>query len=141
LGVLAEILPYMAFLIAVFSACRLAKFNVDKRQTNTFIGLPTPANVLFWSSLITGAGHWIFNLNAGWLLLSGLIILFSYFLVSEIPMFSLKFKNLSWESNKIRYIFIIVSAPMLALGYLAPVFIITWYLLLSIILYIRTPKA
>lgn len=141
LGVFAEILPYAAFLIAVFSACRLAKFNVDKRQTNTFIGLPTPANALFWSSLITGAGHWIFNLNAGWLLLLGLIILFSYFLVSEIPMFSLKFKNLSWESNKTRYIFIIVSAPMLALGYLAPVFIITWYLLLSIILYIRTPKA
>ncbi len=141
LGAVADILPYTAFLIAVFSACRLAKFNVDKRQTNTFIGLPTPANALFWSSLVTGVGHWIFNLNAGWFLMIGMILLFSFFLVSEIPMFSLKFKNLSWESNKIRYIFIIVSLPMLVLGYLAPVMIITWYLLLSIILYLRSPKA
>ena len=50
LGMLADIIPYFAFLIAVFSACRLAKFNVDKRQTNTFIGLPTPANALFSQS-------------------------------------------------------------------------------------------
>lgn len=139
-GVAAEILPYTAFLIAVFSACRLAKFNVDKRQTNTFIGLPTPANALFWSSLITGAGGWIMNLNAGWYLLLGLIILSSYFLISEIPMFSLKFKNLSWESNKIRYIFILVSLPMFSLVWLAPVAIITWYLILSVILFIRERK-
>ena len=141
LGPFAGILPYMAFLIAVFSACRLAKFNVDKRQTNTFIGLPTPANALFWSSLITGAGNWISDLEAaGWLLLVALILLFSFFLVSEIPMFSLKFKNLSWKSNRIRYIFILVSLPMLLLGYLAPVVIISWYLLLSILLFLRAEK-
>lgn len=137
LGCAAEIIPYLAFLIAVFSACRLAKFNVDTRQTNTFIGLPTPANALFWSSLVTGAGHWIFNLNAGWVLMSGLILISSYLLVSEIPMFSLKFKNFSWRCNKTRYIFLVVALPMLSLGYLAPVVIITWYLLLSIVLYIR----
>lgn len=137
LGFFADIIPYSAFAIAVFSACRLAKFNVDKRQTNTFIGLPTPANALFWSSLITGAGHWIFNLNAGWLLMLGLISIFSFFLVSEIPMFSLKFKNLSWKSNRVRYIFILVSLPMLLLGYLAPVAIISWYLLLSIALFVK----
>lgn len=137
LGCAAEIIPYLAFLIAVFSACRLAKFNVDTRQTNTFIGLPTPANALFWSSLVTGAGHWIFNLNAGWVLMSGLILISSYLLVSEIPMFSLKFKNFSWRCNKARYIFLVVALPMLSLGYLAPVVIITWYLLLSIVLYIR----
>lgn len=140
IGALADILPYAAFLIAVFSACRLAKFNVDKRQTNTFIGLPTPANALFWSSLITGAGYWISNLDAGWILVLGLILLFSYFLVSEIPMFSLKFKNLGWKSNRIRYIFILVSLPMLVLGYLAPVAIIAWYLTLSIILHVRSFK-
>lgn len=137
LGCAAEIIPYLSFLIAVFSACRLAKFNVDTRQTNTFIGLPTPANALFWSSLVTGAGHWIFNLNAGWVLMSGLILISSYLLVSEIPMFSLKFKNFSWRCNKTRYIFLVVALPMLSLGYLAPVVIITWYLLLSIVLYIR----
>ena len=137
LGRIADVIPYAAFFIAVFSACRLAKFNVDTRQTNTFIGLPTPANALFWSSLITGAGHWIFNLNAGWVLMLGLILLSSYLLVSEIPMFSLKFKNFSWRCNKTRYIFLIVVLPMLVLGYLAPVVIITWYLLLSVVLYVR----
>ena len=140
LGVFAGILPYAAFLIAVFSACRLAKFNVDKRQTNTFIGLPTPANALFWSSLVTGAGAWIQILNAGWFLMLGLILLSSFFLVSEIPMFSLKFKNLSWESNKVRYIFILVSLPMFMLAWLAPVAIITWYLLLSVVLSFRTSE-
>lgn len=131
------LLPYAAFFIAVFSAYRLAKFNIDTRQTNTFIGLPTPANALFWSSLITGGGAWINGLNAGWVLLLGLIALFSFFLISEIPMFSLKFKNLSWRSNKIRYSFLICCIPMLTLGYLAPVAIISWYLLLSVALYVR----
>lgn len=137
LGGFMDFLPYLAFLIAVFSACRLAKFNIDTRQTTTFIGLPTPANALFWSSLIAGGGEWIAGLNAGWFLVLGLIALFSFFLVSEIPMFSMKFKNLSWKSNKIRYIFIICSLPMFLLGYLAPVAIIAFYLLVSVILYIK----
>ena len=141
LGSFAELLPYTAFIIAVFSACRLAKFNVDTRQTNTFIGLPTPANALFWSSLVTGAGRWILDLNAGWLFMLGLIILFSYLLVSEIPMFSMKFKNLSWKCNRVRYIFLIVCLPMLCLCYLAPVAIISWYLLLSIVLHARGLKS
>lgn len=134
LGGFAVVLPYLAFLIAVFSACRLAKFNVDTRQTTSFIGLPTPANALFWSSLIVGGNEWLLSLNHAWALILALIFLFSYFLISEIPMFSMKFKNLSWKSNKIRYIFLLVSLPMLALGYLAPVAIISWYLALSVAL-------
>lgn len=134
------LLPYMAFLVAVFSACRLAKFNIDKRQTTTFIGLPTPANALFWSSLVTGGGEWLKELNHGWLLVLALILLFSYLLVSEIPMFSMKFKNLSWRSNRIRYIFIICSLPMFLLGVLAPVAIISWYLFLSVALHLRGTK-
>ncbi|MBQ5896738.1 MAG: CDP-diacylglycerol--serine O-phosphatidyltransferase [Bacteroidaceae bacterium] len=130
---LADVLPYFAFLIAVFSACRLAKFNIDTRQTTTFIGLPTPANALFWSSLIVGGEKWLLEMNNVWILLIALIFLFSYFLVSEIPMFSMKFKNLSWKSNKTRYIFLIGSLPMFILGYLAPVAIISWYLVFSII--------
>ena len=128
------VLPYFAFLIAVFSACRLAKFNVDTRQTTSFFGLPTPANALFWSSLIVGGREWLMGMEHAWALLLALIFLFSYFLISEIPMFSMKFKNLSWKSNKTRYIFLIVSIPMLALGYLAPVAIISWYLVLSVAL-------
>ena len=130
---LADVLPYLAFLIAVFSACRLAKFNIDTRQTTSFIGLPTPANALFWSSLIVGGEKWLLEMDNAWILLVALILLFSYFLVSEIPMFSMKFKNLSWKSNKTRYIFLLGSLPMFVLGYLAPVAIISWYLVFSVI--------
>lgn len=130
---LADVLPYFAFLIAVFSACRLAKFNIDTRQTTSFIGLPTPANALFWSSLIVGGEKWLLEMNNVWILLIALIFLFSYFLISEIPMFSMKFKNLSWKSNKTRYIFLLGSIPMFVLGYLAPVAIISWYLVFSVI--------
>lgn len=140
LGDVEGIIPYAAFLIAVFSACRLAKFNIDKRQTNNFIGLPTPANALFWSSLVTGAGDQILGMSSGWVLMLVLICLFSFFLVSEIPMFSMKFKDLSWKNNRIRYIFILLSLPMLFLGSLAPVAIISWYLLLSIALYVRASR-
>lgn len=136
-GVFRDVLPYLAFLIAVFSACRLAKFNIDTRQTTTFIGLPTPANALFWSSLVTGGGKWLCGMDAGWAVVVALILVFSYLLVSEIPMFSMKFKNLSWSSNKIRYIFLICSLPMLFLGYLAPFAIILWYLLISIALHLK----
>ena len=69
------------------------------------------------------------------------IMIFSFFLISEIPMFSMKFKNLSWKSNKTRYIFLLVSIPMLVLGYLAPLAIISWYLILSIVLSFRAQKA
>lgn len=133
LGDFAKVLPFFAFFIAVFSACRLAKFNIDKRQTTSFIGLPTPANALFWSSLIVGGGKWLFEMNNGWMLILALIFLFSYFLISEIPMFSMKFKNLSWKSNRTRYIFLLGSLPMFVLGYLAPVAIISWYLVFSVI--------
>lgn len=134
---IAEIYPYYAFLIAVFSALRLAKFNIDTRQKSTFIGLPTPANALFWASLVAGFGNWISELNAGWFFMIGLITLFSYLLVSEIPMFSLKFKSLRLRSNRIRYIFLLCSIPMLFLGIGAAVAIIAWYLILAIFLYMR----
>ena len=137
LGGFSAVLPYFAFLIAVFSACRLAKFNIDTRQTTSFIGLPTPANALFWSSLIVGGKECLLGLEHAWAVLLALIFLFSYFLISEIPMFSMKFKNLSWKSNKRRYTFLIVSIPMLALGYLAPVAIISWYLIMAIVVSLK----
>lgn len=138
LDCIAEYIPYLAFIIAAFSALRLAKFNIDDRQTTSFIGLPTPANALFWSSLIAGGGAWIKDeLTAGWLLILILVAITSYMLVCEVPMFSLKFKNLKWEYNKERYIFLIISIPMFFLGVLAPVAIITWYILFSIILCLK----
>ena len=133
LAPVAGILSYSPFLISAFSALRLAKFNIDKRQTTTFIGLPTPANALFWASLVVGYGKFISELNYGWLLMLGLIALSCYLLVAEIPMFSMKIKYLAWRANKIRYSFLIVSAPMLLLGVGAAVPIISLYVAISVV--------
>jgi CDP-diacylglycerol--serine O-phosphatidyltransferase len=131
LSFLANWLPYAAFLIAIFSALRLAKFNNDTRQTTSFIGLPVPANALFWASLVAGCKP-IASYHP--LLTLALVCLFSWLLVSEIPMFSLKFKNLSWKDNKIAFIFVIISAILLITlkiaGFAA---VIVWYILLSIL--------
>lgn len=129
----AGIIPFASFLISAFSALRLAKFNIDKRQTTTFIGLPTPANALFWASLVVGYGKFINELNYGWLLMLGLIVLSCYLLVAEIPMFSMKIKYFAWRANKIRYSFLIVSAPMLLLGVGAAVPIISLYVAISVV--------
>lgn len=133
LAPVAEIIPYTPFLIAAFSALRLAKFNIDKRQTTTFIGLPTPANALFWASLVVGYGNFIYQLNYGWLLMLGLIALSCYLLIAEIPMFSMKIKYFAWRANKIRYSFLLVSAPMLLLGFGAAVPIISLYVAISVV--------
>lgn len=131
---LSEYIPYFAFLIAVFSALRLAKFNVDTRQTTSFIGLPVPANALFWSSLIVSY-HTVFTETEWgvWVLML-LVVAFSYLLVSEVPMFSLKFKNLKWSDNKVSFGFLLVCLPLILFfkeGSLA--FIIVWYILLSVL--------
>lgn len=127
-----EYVPYFAFLIAIFSALRLAKFNVDERQTSSFIGLPTPANALFWSSLIVGGGAFLLT-NCNVLYLLVLIVVFSLLLVSEIPMFSLKFKSLSWKDNKITLLFLLGCAPLLFfLDITGLAAVIGWYILLSL---------
>jgi len=106
-----------SLLIPVFSALRLAKFNIDTRQAESFIGLPTPANALFIAALalITEHGRYealdIFILQPVVLLV--ITIIMSLLLVSELPMFALKFKNLSWADNKIRFIFLIISATLI----------------------------
>jgi len=125
--------PYTAFLLAVFSALRLAKFNNDTRQTSSFIGLPVPANALFWASLAAGGRSWLTNDSFYPVCLFLLVGIFSWLLVSEIPMFSLKFKNLSWKDNKISFVFLIVCIPLLLLGVCSFAAIIVWYILLSLI--------
>lgn len=124
-------LPYMAFVLAAFSALRLAKFNIDERQTSSFIGLPTPANALFWIGICLGMTQTYFF--GVWLIVA-LIILFSYLMISEIPMFSFKFKNLKWNHNKIRYIFLIIAVPMIVgFGFTGISMVIGTYILLSFI--------
>ena len=131
---LAFAMPFAAFLLVAFSALRLAKFNVDERQTSSFIGLPTPANALFWGALVLGSHDTIVAQTYGWVAVIVLIGLFSWLLVAEIPMFSLKFKNLTWESNRTVYIFLLTSIALLVLlrvnGLSA---VIGWYIILSVL--------
>lgn len=130
----AFVVPFVAFLLVAFSALRLAKFNVDERQTSSFIGLPTPANALFWGALVIGVHDKMVALPYGWLLIIALVVLFSWLLVAEIPMFSLKFKNLSWKSNRTAYTFLLVSLVLLAvLGLTGLSAVIGWYIILSIL--------
>ena len=110
---LSTLIPYLAFIVAAFSAVRLAKFNLDTRQTTSFIGLPTPANALFWGSLIVGFGPALEQYSWFSLLIIAGIFLSSWMLVAEVPMFALKFKHWSFKGNEIRYLFIIFSAIVL----------------------------
>jgi len=129
---------WFGFVVALFSALRLAKFNVDARQTTEFIGLPVPADALFFTSIgyvsAKGAGGYLATvLSTPWFL-SGLAALFSFLMVSEIRMFSLKFKNLRLKGNVIRYLFLVVSAVLLALfGVRAVPFVIVIYITLSMV--------
>ena len=126
--------PYVAFLIAVFSGLRLAKFNNDTRQTTSFIGLPVPANALFWGSLIVGGTEPLMFWKYIPVVFIALILLSCWLLVSEIPMFSLKFKNLSWADNKVRFIFLFGCLLLLAcFEILGIALIIVWFILLSLI--------
>lgn len=121
-----EWLPFSAFLIAVFSALRLAKFNVDTRQEENFIGLPTPANALFLSSLI-----FFYHSLPLWLILA-ITVIFSLLLIAELPLFSLKMKSFKWSGNEIRHIFLLVSILLVIFFQLAALpFIIIAYILLS----------
>ncbi|MBO6191154.1 MAG: CDP-diacylglycerol--serine O-phosphatidyltransferase [Prevotella sp.] len=130
---ISPLIPYLAFIMAAFSALRLAKFNLDERQALGFIGLPTPANALFWGALIGGLqGYDIHFEGIEWCIIAGVFIS-SYLLISEIPMFALKFKTWGWKGNEIKYIFLLTCIPMLFLGIFGLAAIIAWYVILSAI--------
>lgn len=130
---ISSLIPYLAFIMAAFSALRLAKFNLDERQALGFIGLPTPANALFWGALIGGLqGYDIHFEGIEWCIIAGVFIS-SYLLISEIPMFALKFKTWGWKGNEIKYIFLLTCIPMLFLGIFGLAAIIAWYVILSAI--------
>ena len=128
--------PFLAFIMAAFSALRLAKFNLDERQALGFIGLPTPANALFWGSLIVGLGDQIATFSYTPILFVLGVALSCWLLVSEIPMFALKFKTWSWKDNELKYIFLLTCIPLLLfLGISGLAAIIAWYVILSVIAY------
>ena len=134
-------MPFVAFLIAASSALRLAKFNLDERQAMGFIGLPTPANALFWGALLVGAGDFIENTTWMVPVVIVMILLSCWLLVSEIPMFALKFKHWGWKGNEVKYLFLITCVPLLIVfGVTAFAIIIAWYVLLSALVNIRNRK-
>ncbi|MBA4239527.1 MAG: CDP-diacylglycerol--serine O-phosphatidyltransferase [Sphingobacteriaceae bacterium] len=132
--ILPEYVIYSAFLIPVFSAIRLAKFNNDNRQSDSFIGVPTPANAIFICSipLIFEHNDISFVLNPYVLIIA--TIIFSLLLISEIPLFALKFRNFSWRGNRIRYTFLGLSLLLLiTLQYVGIPLIIILYILMSLV--------
>ena len=133
-GSLNTYIPYLAFVIPTFSGLRLAKFNIDERQTTSFIGLPVPAHALFWASVGYSVLP-VIHANEGLFVLVTVILAFitSLLLVSEIPMFSLKVKSLAWKGNELRYILIACAIIFVALwGFLGISGTILLYIVLSI---------
>lgn len=134
----AYIFPLFGFIITLGSCYRLAKFNIDTRQTDSFIGLPTPANALFILSIpliiesnsIAGLSEILSNPYV----LMGISILSTYILNAEIPLFSLKIKDFSWQKNKIQVIFLLTAIALL-IGFkiLGLPIVIVLYVLLSFI--------
>lgn len=125
---------YGAFLITVLSALRLANFNIDTRQSDGFIGVPTPANSLMIASLPLMARYQP-QFDAYWnnpYVLVG-ITLFSFMLVAELPLMAFKFKSFGWSANKIKYIFLLLSALLLLILQFAAIpIIVGLYVLFSI---------
>lgn len=127
-----------AFLLTLFAALRLAKFNIDTRQTDGFIGLATPAATMFVTGILLmvlqnsfGFASLLYNK----FLLYGIILFLSYLMIAELPMFSFKFKSYNWAGNEWRYLFIILSLILLvALKFAAVSLIVILYIILSVTL-------
>lgn len=128
----------LAFLLPVFSAVRLAKFNVDTRQTTSFIGLPTPPMAIFMASLPLAfwqkgiLGQPVLNPY----LCLGIVILFSVLMVCNRPFFSFKMKSVAWKGNELRWVFLILAVgDFILFRFVALPFILLGYILMSVLFY------
>ena len=136
-----NVFPMLAFILAAFAAVRLAKFNIDTRQTTSFIGLPVPAVGLFIASLplmlsqiSTDSALYSFVVNPYFLLAA--VAIFSWLMISEVPFFSFKIKNLKFKDNILRYFVVIFAViALVILKLVALPFIFVFYILLSVICY------
>lgn len=134
-------LPYFAFVMAAYSALRLAKFNLDERQSLGFIGLPTPANALFWGALFVGAQNFMESTAYMLPVVLLMICVSCWLIIAEVPMFALKFKQWGWKGNEVKYIFLISCLPLLMIfGITAFSVIIAWYVVLSVVVNLRNKK-
>ena len=143
---IAAPVSFVTFLVTVFSAVRLAKFNIDTRQTDSFIGVPTPANTIFIAALPLVLNDDLVDASIKHLILHPyflitLSIISSFMLVAPLPLFALKFKIFSFADNKIRYIFLMFSVLMLVLlKFVGIPLIIILYIILSVINNLATKK-
>lgn len=130
-----NLMPCLAFLLPVFSAVRLARFNVDTTQTKVFRGLPAPAMAIFVASLLLAfaqAGHLADGALGYWACL-GVTLVFSFMMVSNLRCFSFKVKSAGWKGNEVRWIFLLVSvAGLVAFQWMALPFVMILYILLSV---------
>jgi len=126
-----------AFFIALFAALRLAKFNVDERQTSGFVGLATPAATIFVIGVLLVFLHNSFELSAVIfkpLTLYGIVAGLCYLMIAEVPMFSFKLKSFSWKGNEIQFIFLLLVAVLVVtLKFAAVPLSVMLYVLLSLI--------
>lgn len=132
-----ESTPYywIAIVVAVFSALRLAKFNVDDSQTDSFVGLPTPANAIMITSLV------FLPFELYWYTLISICILSAVLLVSPVRLLSLKFSSFSWKENEPRWILIFGSlALILVFQWTFLPFLIPFYLVVSILSNVLTKQ-
>ncbi len=147
-----HLLPFVAFLIPVFSALRLAKFNIDTRQTSSFIGLPTPALAIMVASfpLIAIQTSSFIPINLDCIsqiifhpyFLIAFSLIFSYLLVSPLPLFALKFHSYGFNENRIKYIFLILSITLIVcLKFIGIPMVVFLYLLISILEQISKKKS
>jgi CDP-diacylglycerol--serine O-phosphatidyltransferase len=139
-----HLIPYFGFVITAFSAIRLAKFNIDTRQSDSFIGLPTPANTMVFVSLpliLMSSGSYISSLILNPYFLIILSSIMSWMLIAEIPLFALKFKSFGWKENRVKYLFLIVCLVLLCAFLFAAVPILIFlYILISFMLKISEKK-
>jgi len=129
----SDYLPYLAFLLAIFSALRLAKFNIDENQKEVFIGLPTPANALFITSLIYLPRSFDVLVSSDFAL-AGITIVFSFLLVAPVELFALKFKTFSWKENRLKFTFLALTVLLLSVWQLSALpFVILTYVAVSLL--------
>ncbi|AWW32323.1 CDP-diacylglycerol--serine O-phosphatidyltransferase [Echinicola strongylocentroti] len=129
-------LPFCAFLIGIQSAMRLAKFNIDTRQSDRFIGVPTPANALLVCTLpfLADRFSWADSMIQNGIFLLAMTLVLAMLLTAELPLIALKFKNFGWADNIFRYLVIAIAVvSILGLGLAGVPFVIVGYILLSII--------
>lgn len=141
---LLVIISYLPFSLMIFSAYRLAKFNIDTRQSDSFIGVPTPANALLICSIpfvMENGPIWAENIFSSFAFITMYPILFSYLLIAELPLFALKFKKFTFKGNEVRYLFLLSGLLLIIFfTYVGIALSIVLYILLSIYLKLTTKE-